>query len=69
MFEHLINNAEQFRNEVIEANRELHNIEELMRIENNSYSLGSKKLIMKEFLKAQDRVNNLYRVNREDLYR
>ena len=65
MFEHLTNSFEEYRNEVIEANKELYNLEETMR--NNSsrgvvLPVGFKHETLLSFYKAQDMVNNLYRV-------
>ena len=63
MNEHLTNNFEQYRNKVIETNQEMYSITQLMDKETayQFFSEESRVQIMKEFLLAQDKMNNLYR--------
>ena len=60
MFEHLCNDAENFRNKVIFINNHMESITNLMKNYSDS-GLLVKRSIMRDFLKVQDELNNLYR--------
>ena len=70
MNEHLVNNAEQFRNKVIEVNKEMENISKLMLSGSAPfYSEESRRDIMLEFYKCQNKINDLYKQDKESLYK
>lgn len=65
MFEHLTNDFESYRNRVIEANKKLYNISTMMKtlIENKKFiPQATRENILKEYLQAQEELNNLYRM-------
>lgn len=58
-FEHLVNNAEKFRKEVIRVNEELYMLNNMI----NSFSHDdySRKDLVLRYYKVQEQLNDLYR--------